>query len=156
MTKDYKCCPEFNPEPWNNKEIIWDRKKFVTDKIKSIFRVPLNFSKIMIKNMALIEDANAKPDNPIILSDEDSLWGSNIFIDITKDVPNTNITTISGTFLTKVFEGSYSNTNKWINEMKEHVQSKGKKIKKMYFYYTTCPKCAKKYGKNYVVILAKV
>ncbi len=23
-------------------------------------------------------------------------------------------------------------------------------------YYTTCPKCAKKYGKNYVVILAQV
>jgi len=26
----------------------------------------------------------------------------------------------------------------------------------MYFFYTTCPKCAKKYGKNYVVILAEV
>jgi len=25
-----------------------------------------------------------------------------------------------------------------------------------YFYYTTCPKCAKKYGKNYVVLLAQV
>jgi hypothetical protein len=26
----------------------------------------------------------------------------------------------------------------------------------MYFFYTTCPKCAKKYGKNYVVILAQI
>jgi hypothetical protein len=26
----------------------------------------------------------------------------------------------------------------------------------LYCYYTTCPKCAKKYGKNYVVLLAKV
>jgi hypothetical protein len=25
----------------------------------------------------------------------------------------------------------------------------------MYMWYTTCPKCAKVYGKNYVVILAK-
>ncbi|MGE5758418.1 MAG: hydrolase [Sideroxydans sp.] len=29
-------------------------------------------------------------------------------------------------------------------------------MRKLYFYYTTCPKCAKKYGKNYVVILAEV
>jgi len=24
------------------------------------------------------------------------------------------------------------------------------------FYYTTCPKCAEAYGKNYVVLLAEV
>jgi hypothetical protein len=27
--------------------------------------------------------------------------------------------------------------------------------KKTYCYYTTCPRCAKKYGKNYVVLLAQ-
>ncbi|MHC4509420.1 MAG: hydrolase [Planctomycetota bacterium] len=26
----------------------------------------------------------------------------------------------------------------------------------MYFFYTTCPKCAKVYGKNYTVLLAKI
>ena len=33
---------------------------------------------------------------------------------------------------------------------------KGKEIKKMFTYYTMCPKCAAHYGKNYVVILAQV
>jgi hypothetical protein len=28
-------------------------------------------------------------------------------------------------------------------------------LKKWYMWYTTCPKCAKKYGKNYVAILAE-
>jgi len=28
--------------------------------------------------------------------------------------------------------------------------------RKLYFFYTTCPRCAQKYGKNYVVILAQV
>jgi len=28
--------------------------------------------------------------------------------------------------------------------------------KTLYWYYTTCPKCAKKYGKNYVVPLDQV
>jgi len=45
---------------------------------------------------------------------------------------------------------------KWIDEMKGFVQSRGKEIQKLYFYYTTCPKCAKKYGKNYVAILAQI
>ena len=28
--------------------------------------------------------------------------------------------------------------------------------KRMLFYYTTCPRCAKAYGKNYVVLFAEV
>jgi hypothetical protein len=29
-------------------------------------------------------------------------------------------------------------------------------MKKEYMWYTTCPKCAKKYGKNYVVVVGQV
>jgi hypothetical protein len=64
--------------------------------------------------------------------------------------------TISGTFLTKVFEGPYQNMGKWIKEMDAYVKAKGKENKKLYSYYTTCPKCAKAYGKNYVVLLAQI
>jgi hypothetical protein len=40
--------------------------------------------------------------------------------------------------------------------MDQYVKASGKKTKKYYFYYTTCPKCAKKYGNNYVVAFAEV
>ena len=40
--------------------------------------------------------------------------------------------------------------------MKDYVASKQKEVQKLYFFYTTCPKCAKVYGKNYVVLLAQV
>ena len=40
--------------------------------------------------------------------------------------------------------------------MKAYVGTKSREIKKMYFFYTTCPKCAKVYGENYTVILAEV
>jgi len=36
------------------------------------------------------------------------------------------------------------------------VKTDGITCKKVYMWYTTCPKCAKKYGKNYVAILAEV
>jgi len=45
---------------------------------------------------------------------------------------------------------------KFAKAMTEFVKSKGKTLEKLYFYYPYCPGCAKKYGKNYVVILAKV
>ena len=40
--------------------------------------------------------------------------------------------------------------------MTRYVTQQGKQAKKCYFYYTTCPKCAKVYGHNYVVVFAEV
>jgi len=150
------CCPKFDPGPWDDKEIRWEGKKFAVDRVRSFLHIPLNFASVMKKNMANIEAAGAKTEETIVLADEDSLWGTNVFIDVAKDVPNTKMTAISGTFLSKVFEGPYRNTGIWMKEMKDYVKSKDRELKKLYFYYTTCPKCAKKYGKNYVVLLAQI
>jgi hypothetical protein len=92
----------------------------------------------------------------IVLSDEKSMWGSDVYISVDKDLKGSEVVKISGTFLTKVFEGPYKDMSKWIRDMNSFVSSKGKIAKKTYFFYTTCPKCAKVYGKNYVVILAEV
>ena len=64
--------------------------------------------------------------------------------------------TLSGTYLTRVFEGPFQNVGKWVQEMQKYMEKKNKKIKKLYFSYTTCPKCAKVYGKNYVVLFAQI
>jgi len=157
MTSDTDvCCPRFHPELWDEQEITWMNKKFVKDRVRSFLHVPLNFGSVMIRNMGLIEAADAKPEEVIVLADENSLWGADVYIDVAKDVPNARMATISGTFLTKVFEGPYKNIKTWIGEMTDYVKSQGQEVKKFYFYYTTCPKCAKKYGKNYVVLLAQV
>lgn len=154
--KSTGCCEPFNPDPWKDKEITWKDKIFVKDHIASFLHIPLNMGKKMIKNMGLIEKVNAKVPQQLMLTDEKSLWGADIYIDVSKDVPGAQMVKISGTFLTKVFEGPYQNTGKWAEEMKEYVKSKGKELKKLYFSYTTCPKCAKVYGKNYVVLFARI
>lgn len=112
--------------------------------------------KKIIMNMELIEKANAKAPYQLMLTDEKSLWGADIYIDVAKKVPDAEMSTLSGTFLTKVFEGPYQNAGRWVQEMKEHVKSEGKELIKLYFSYTTCPKCAKVYGKNYVVLFAQI
>jgi hypothetical protein len=150
-----ECCPRYDPAPWDGKEIRWQDKRFVKDRVTSFLHIPLNFGAVMKRNMARIEAAGAVSNTNVILSDDNSLWGADVYIEVVKDVPGANMATISGSFLCKVFEGPYQNMRKWIAEMKGFVRSKGKDVRKMYFFYTTCPKCAKKYGKNYVAILAQ-
>ena len=150
------CCPVFDPGPWDEKEVTWADKAFVVDRVRSVFHIPLNFGQVMRRNLELIEAAGAMPEEAIVLSDENSLWGAAVHIAVTKDVPGARMTSLSGTFLAKVFEGPYRDMRRWIEEMKRHVDSQGRELKKLLFYYTTCPKCAKAYGRNYVVLLAQV
>lgn len=133
------CCEPFNPEPWQNKEITWKEKLFVKDRVTSFLHIPLNMGQKVIKNMELIEKANAKAPYQLMLTDEKSLWGADIYIDVAKEVLGAQMATLSGTFLTKVFEGPYQNVGKWAQEMKEYVESKKKELIKLYFSYTTCP-----------------
>lgn len=155
MQESTECCPKFEPAPWNDKVVTWEKKQFLKDRVRSFFHIPLNFGAVMTRSMAAIKAAGAAPDEMVILSDENSPWGADVYIAISKDIPGARTTTLSGTFLSKVFEGPYQNMRKWIEEMKAFVKSEGKSLQKLYFFYTTCPKCARKYGKNYVVLLAK-
>lgn len=150
------CCEPFNSELWRDKEITWKDKIFLKNHVTSFFHIPLNFGKKVVKNIKLIEMAKARAEHQLMLTDEKSLWGADIYIDVAKEVPGAQMATLSGIFLTKVFEGPYQNAGKWAKEMKEYVEDKGKKLEKLYFSYTTCPKCAKAYGKNYVVLFAQI
>jgi hypothetical protein len=151
-----ECCPRFDPERWDDKELRWDKKLFLQDRVVSCFHIPLNFGAVMKRCMAAIEAAGAQDAQRVILSDENSLWGAEVYVSLSKDIPGARTTTLSGTFLAKVFEGPYRNMRTWIEAMKAFVQGRGKELRKLYFFYTTCPKCAQKHGKNYVVILAQV
>lgn len=150
------CCLRFDPKPWDGKTVVFKNKLFLKDRVASFFHIPLNFGKVMARNMEKITAANALSEQPLMLSDENSLFGMDIYIAVSKDVPDSEMVRLSGTFLSKVFEGHFSNEGKWTKEMNSYVASKGKHSKKIYAFYTTCPACAKVYGKNYVVLLAQV
>ncbi len=151
-----ECCPRFDPQPWDDKEIVWTDKLFLQDRVRSFLHIPLNFAAVMARSMKAIESAGAVSDEQIVLSDENSLWGADVYVAVSKPVPGAKMASFSGSFLTKVFEGPYRNVPKWIEQMKAWVSGRGRVLQKLYCFYTTCPKCAKKYGKNYVVLLAQV
>lgn len=156
MSDEKDCCPKFDPAPWQERWLTLDGKKFAKDRVRSFLRIPLNFGAVMVRNMAAIQRAGAEAKDMIVLSDENSLWGSDLYLEVAKDVPGLQMAAIAGTFLAQAYEGSYRDIPKWIADVKRRVANKGKTPKKFYFYYTTCPKCAQKYGKNYVVLFAQV
>jgi hypothetical protein len=150
------CCPRFDPRPWNEQELHFDNKPFVRATTTSLFHVPLNMRSVFGRTWKAIETAHANDGEFLVLSHDDSAWHAEHLFAVKTDVPGTEMVRLTGDFLTKVFEGPYSDARRWYGEMDRYVRGKGKRLERMYFFYTTCPGCAKRYGHNYVVGIARV
>ena len=156
MSAEKECCPKFDPAPWQERRVALDGKKFVQDRVRSFLRIPLNFGAVMARNMAAIQAAGAEPPNMIVLSDENSLWGADVYLEVSRDVPGLRKASIPGTFLAQAYEGPYRDIPKWIADLKRRIAGQGKTLRRLLFFYTTCPKCARKYGRNYVVLFGQI
>ncbi len=154
------CCPKFDPSIWDEKEFIWQDKLFIKDSIPTFFHMPLPsmVGSVMTKLWNIAKDAEAAPDikDFLCLVYDPSAWKSEYYISVNKEVPNVENVKLTGTFITKVFDGPYSDVPRWIKQMDAYLQANEKQAKKYYFYYTTCPKCAKIYEHNYVVLFAEI
>jgi hypothetical protein len=151
-----ECCPPFDPAPWDDKIITWDNKKFIKDNVCTIFYMPLNFGAAMRRLNKRVGDAGANVPDWLCLSDHTSKWNMDLFLAVDKEVPGAANITLSGNFYSLVYEGPFKDTGKWMQDAVSKAKAKGLSIRKWYMWYTTCPKCAKKYGKNYVAILGEV
>ena len=150
------CCPPFDPVPWNDRTLEFAGRRFVRDRVTSFLHIPLNFRSVMQRNMARIEAAGAAVEPGLVLSDERSPWRADVYIEVAKDVPGAQMASIPGTFLARVFEGPYRDVRRWVEDMKAVVAARGRQLRRLLFYYTTCPACAKRHGKNYVVLFAEI
>ena len=151
------CCPKFNPEGWDKQDLHFEDKLFVKAKTRSFAHMPLNMGSVFSKIFAAIEKAGATDDNNfIVLSYDPSAWTGEHYFSVTKDIPGREMVRMSGDYVTKVFEGPYKKLPEWEKDMKAFVKDKGKHAQKTYFFYTTCPKCAKSYGKNYSVAVSQI
>lgn len=151
------CCPRFDPAPWDGKEFSFEGLKFVTASTRSFFYMPTNMAKVMEATQKAIADAGAAPkDRYLMLSKDLSPWRAEHRFLVSKDVPGMKTDSIRGRFLAKVFEGPYNQMGAWYKAMASLARDKGAEASEILAFYTTCPSCAKAYGKNYVVLFAKV
>jgi hypothetical protein len=106
----------------------------------------------------MAKDAGAAPDMKdfLLLAYDPTPFKSEFFMTVTKEVPGAENFKLSGTFVSKVFDGPYRAVPRWVRELDVYLRSQGQAAGKYYFYFTYCPKCAKSYGHNYCVAFAQV
>ena len=81
-----ECCPEFDPAPWDDKLFTWYNKKFIKDKVFTIFYMPVNFGSVMKRLNRTVEKAGAKIPDWLCLSDHTSKWNMDIYLAVDKEL----------------------------------------------------------------------
>lgn len=158
---DNVCCPKFNPDKWNEKTFDWDKKPFIKESIPTLFHIPfppMIGKKItkMWKQAQAAQKTEADKEDTLVLFTDPSAFRSEIYLSVTGQVLNANNVTLTGTFISKVFDGGYNAIPGFIKQMDKYLANQGKKAKKYYVHYAYCPKCAKDQGHNYMILFAQV
>ncbi|MEX3007251.1 hydrolase [Hoeflea sp. TYP-13] len=151
------CCPRFNPLGWDDCNLHFKNKLFVKATTRSENHVPIDMGPVFEKTFAAIQAAGAYDENDfIVLSRDISPSKAEHFFAVSKPVPGQETVHWSGNYLTKVFEGPFEDAHRWESQTLNAIEARHHKAGNIYYFYTTCPKCAQTYGKNYVVAVAEL
>jgi len=151
------CCPRLDPAGWDRQTLHFEGKPFVRAITHSVDYVPTDMAEVFGATSAAIAAANAWPDGEsLVLSRDLSPSEAEQLFAVKGDVPRAEMVRLDGDFRTRVFEGPYEQAPQWKTAFERELAGEGLSADRIYFYYTTCPKCAAVYGKNYVVAIARL
>ncbi|MGB6229856.1 MAG: hydrolase [Litorimonas sp.] len=153
-TEETGCCPRFDPEGWEGLVLRFEGAPFVRATTRSLLHVPLDMGSVFDRVQKNIAAADAQdPHRYLILSRDLSATRAEHFFAVTRDVPGEEMTELTGTFRTRVFEGPYRKARAWHDEMA--VLTDPDAPGRTFMFYTTCPRCVRRLGRNYVVGFAE-
>ncbi len=111
----------------------------------------------MTKLWKTAEKAGATPSKNgfLCLTYDPNPFVSEYYMHVTKEVSDIKNVKLSGEFISKVYDGPFSEVNNWLKDMTGYIESLGKNVYRNFLYFTTCPECAKKYKHNYVVVVTE-
>lgn len=160
-TQNQECCPKFEVEKWDKKTFTWKNKPFLQETISTFFHIPLpsSIGKKVTKMHALAQKSDVTiPDKSeaLILFRDPTAFKSEIYYSVTKAVDGANNLVISGSFVARVFDGPYNSVPKFIKKMEIYLKERNQTAKDFYIHYAYCPKCAKEYGNNYMILFALI
>ena len=119
QTTAKQCCPPFDPAPWEDRELVWENKLFVQDRVICFFNIPLNFGKIITKNMLLMDQKGAFDNEYLCLFEHNGPFAGTLHIAAGKEAEGLKYAHLSGTYFSKVFEGPYSKIGQWVKQMEK-------------------------------------
>ena len=151
------CCALFNPEGWDGQELHFRNKPFLRATTRSLAHIPMNIGRVFARVQDHLTRADAvDPDHFLVLSRELSASQGEHLFAVTREVPDEEMISLSGNFLTKVFHGPFADQPHWASQLRAIAEDHGEAPGEVWFFYTTCPKCAKAYGQNPVVGLVEL
>ena len=164
MVQDTGCCRKYQIGHWADQEVVWENKRFIKDRVRSFLHIPLNFGAVMKRSGKPLMDAGIWSNDMVVLSDDESLWGSNVYIELGDDGeaklpplhPKAEIVELSGRFVTREFDGPYQKAHVHAKQFQAELEGQGQNVKRVFYFYSTCPKCAKAYGENWIALFAEV
>ena len=155
------CCPIFHAEKWDEKTHQWREKLFLKESVPTLFHIPYRpmlgrkIRKLMQQAEVAKRLAEDREDILLLFSDP-SPFKSELFLSVTGEVPTAKEVGMTGSFVSKVFDGPYQDTRKFIDQMNTYLADQGKSAKQLYVHYAYCPKCAREAGHNYMVLFAEI
>lgn len=151
------CCPVPNVRDWDRRIIELDQR-FIRQCTRSLLHVPMNMGRVMtaLSEQAAAAGATMPHDHGMILSHDLSAWKAEQLYAVTSEVEGADNVVLEGTFASCVFEGPYGQAREWRDGLVDYARSIGREVSDVYFFYTTCPTCAKHYGKNHVIVLGRL
>jgi len=120
--------------------------------------MPWMIKKAVKKMWEKSKSANAASDfnEFLLLANDPSPWKGDYYMTVNHEVSDANNVKLSGTFLSRVYDGPYNAIPKYIKDINEYLKKEDKKAIDYYFYYTTSPKCAKKFSHNYIIAFTQI
>lgn len=82
------CCPRFNPEGWDGRELHFRDKRFLRAETRSAMHIPLNMGRVFARVNSRIEEAGGwDNDDMIVLSRDLSPFKAEHLFSVPRDIP---------------------------------------------------------------------
>lgn len=154
------CCQDFDPKRWDEVTHVWQDKLFIKDSLPQFFHLPLPGVYKKVFNRLWKQAKNAQADPPaaefLLLAHDPSPWKSDLYMAVNNEVSGAENVSLSGTFISKVFDGPFSKIPQFIRDMDLYLIHQHKLALRYYIFCATCPECRKKHGHNYIVAFAEI
>lgn len=122
------CCPRFNPEGWDGQDLHFKDKPFIRATTKSAMHIPLTMGAVFARVQNQLQDAGGyDPDDFIVPSRDLSPWQAEHLFSVSRPVPGEEATTLTGDFVTRVFEGPCRDAKHWYHEMAALARERGRR-----------------------------
>ena len=160
MAASISCnCPDVNDQDWHLQDQNWDGKFFYFEYVRHFFNVPLGYDKQLRAMKRDMARKGFRLVNADMVLYQPGLFQGRLLMEINDpDQYDANVERFDqARLLSRVHQGSRSGLKDALQELKAFTQDRAHLDPLIiYYWYTTCDKCAKIRGYEKTVLFARV